>query len=77
MAEFEPIVLPPEGIIKYLDLVKFLKTSDQTLAATLRKHRVAVMKLGTNRSTWIVRVEDLKTEFKDDFGMKGTGEGDD
>lgn len=74
MAEFEPIVLPPEGIIRYPDLVKFLKTSDKTLASTLRKHRVPVMKLGSYRSTWTVRLEDLKTAFKDDFGMKESSE---
>lgn len=60
MSEYEPLVLPSEGIITYAELVKFLKTTDETLITSLRKNKIPVLKLGGYRRMWVIRLEDLK-----------------
>lgn len=68
MSEYEPLVLPSAGLITYAELVKFLKTSDETLITSLRKNKIPVLKLGGYRRMWVIRLEDLKGSL-----LTGTG----
>lgn len=69
MSEYEPMVLPPAGLITYSDLVKFLKTTDETLITSLRKNKIPILKLGSYRRMWVIRLEDLKGSL-----LTGTGD---
>ncbi|WP_321420490.1 hypothetical protein [uncultured Methanomethylovorans sp.] len=60
MSENTPKILPPSGLITYADLVKFLGTSDLTLAQSLKKAGVPILKLGQFRRMWLIRLEDLR-----------------
>ncbi len=60
MSDYEPLVIPSEGIVTYAELMKFLKISDETLIESLRKNKIPVLKLGSYRRMWVIRLEDLK-----------------
>lgn len=60
MAEYDPLVLPSEGVVTLDELAKFLKTTDETLIESLRKNKIPVLKLGKFRRMWVIRLEDLK-----------------
>ncbi len=67
MAEYDPLVIPSDGIITFDELVKYLRTSDETLIEHLRKSQIPVLKLGNYRRMWIIRLEDLKGSPLNDY----------